>query len=86
MGLSAEGKEGRSSNSPAPGLEKDMSRRGTEKGLGELEGLLCSVHSVVNKTSGMKVWSFLVLTSGPVDSEFRRLRMAGTQAMLVAEC
>lgn len=86
MGLPAEGKPGRPSKPPAPGLEKDMCRQRTENGLGERGGLLHSVHRVVEKTSGMEVWSFLFLTSGPVVTEFRRPWMAGTQAMLVAGC
>lgn len=63
-----------------------MSRQWTEKGLRELGELLHSVHGVVNKTSGTEVWSFLFLTGGLVVIEFRRLWMAGTGELLIAEC
>lgn len=67
VGLSAEGKKGGPCNPPAPGLEKDVSRQGTEKGLGEPRGLLPSVQRAVNKTPGMEVWSFLSLASGTME-------------------
>ena len=70
------------SDLPAPGLEKGEAGQETEKGLGEFKGLL-STEWWTQPLNG--VWSSHSLAGSLAVTELRRLRMADTQEVLVAD-